>query len=293
MSSIGDFLARQFPQQPVWACHFDELLSAYESSGLADRNLVVEVTSGDIGKLHARVWEAMLYRHLSTLGFEFRKTDVTKSGKSGPDFCIMHKGQIIWIEAVTPAPKGIPLDWLSPPKRGEAKMRSKPHEQMLVRWTSVLKDKRDKLKSNVEKNIVDPEDCTVIAINSCRLSDFARDDLGVSRWPFAVEAVFPIGPWAVPVIQEGQPAGEPGNVPRHMIQKPNGENIPTANFLDPCYANVSAIIGCYQKDMVNGALRLTVVHNPLATVSLPRGILGANKEYIADERGDHYIVRPL
>lgn len=259
--------------------------------------MVAEVTSGDDGKLCARVWEAMLYRHLSTLGFEFRKTDVMKSGNPGPDFCIVHKGQIIWIEAVTPAPEGILQDWLAPPILGELKMASKPYEQMLLRWTSVLKDKRDKLKSYVEKNIVDPKDCTVIAINSCRLSDFAKDDLGNSRFPFAVEAVFTVGPLAYPITQDGQPGGEPRNIPRHTIQKPNSKDIPkdipTGNFLDPCYANVSAIVGCYQKDIINGALSLTVVHNPLARVPLPRGILGANKEYVADVKGDHYILRPL
>lgn len=291
MSRITEFLARRFPQQTVWASHFGILLCAYDNSGLADPHLVTEVTSCDDGKLCARVWEAMLYRHLSTLGFEFQKADLTKSGNPGPDFCVAHNGQIIWIEAVTPAPEGIPKDWLSPPKQGECKVRIMPHEDMLLRWTSVLKDKRDKLKCYAETNIVSPKDCAVIAVNSCRLSDFARDDLGSSRLPFAVEAVFPIGPLAYPITQDGQPDGEPKNIPRHTIQKPSGKDIPTGNFLDPCYANVSAIIGCYQKDMVNGTLSLTVVHNPLARVPLPRGIFGANKEYVADDKGDHYIVR--
>jgi len=297
MLKITDFLARRFPEQPTWRCHFGELLSAYESSGLVDRHFVSEVTSGDDGKLCARVWEAMLYRYLSTLGVEFRKTHVTKSGNPGPDFCIVHNGQIIWIEAVVPAPEGIPQDWLAPPKRGEAQMRSKPDEQMLLRWTSVLRDKRDKLKCYAETNIVRPRDCAVIAVNSSRLSDFAVDDLGVSRLPFAVEAVFPVGPLAVPITQDGQPGGEPGNIPRHTIQKTDNKNtsidIPTGNFLDRDYANVGAIIGCYQKDMVNGALLLTVVHNPLARVPLPRGIFGANREYVADDEGGHYVVRPL
>jgi hypothetical protein len=291
MSQIEDFLACRFPQQSVWQRHFGELLSAYESSGLADQHLVTEVTSGDDGKLCARVWEAMLYHHLSTRRLDFRKIHATKLGKLGPDFCIVCNGQIIWIEAVTPAPEGIPQDWLAPPKRGEVKMRSKPHEQMLLRWTSVLKDKRDKLKSYIEKNIVDQKDCTVIAINSCRLSDFAKDDLGNSGFPFVVEAVFPVGPLAYPITQDGQPGGEPGNIPCHTIQKPNSKDIPTGNFLDHGYACVSAVIGCYQKDMVNGALSLIVVHNPLATVHLPAGVFGANKEYVADDEGDHYVVR--
>jgi hypothetical protein len=38
---------------------------------------------------------------------------------------------------------------------------------------------------------------------------------------------------------------------------------------------------------------LTVVHNPLAAVSLHREIFGATKEYVADDQGDEYLLRPL
>jgi hypothetical protein len=287
-------VTRRFPQNLIYRCHLGGLLSALWGSGLADSHFVDEVTCLADGKFWGRVWEAMLYRHLLTLGLSFRNVRVTKSKQPGPDFGIVHEGQTIWIEAVTPEPKDIPQDWLAP-NYGEVKMRSKPHEQMLLRWTSVLKDKRDKLKSYIEKNIIASTDCTVIAVNSCRLFDFARDDLGRSGWPIAVEAVFPLGPRAAPITLDGKPDGETEPVPRYTIRKPNDEDIPTGNFLDPCYADVSAIVGCYQKDMDNGALLLTVVHNPLARVPLPRGILGANseKEYVAEIKGDNYILRPL
>lgn len=284
---FASFLARRFPCN--YACHLAELLVAFDNSGLASPHLADEVMSGDDGKLWSRVWEAILYRHLSNLGFEFRCDCI----QHGPDFGINYKGQTIWIEAVTPATEGIPSDYLTPPGKGEVKVKTKPHEQMLLRWTSVLKDKRDKLACYIEQNIIAATDCTIIAVNSCRLQDYACDDLGISQLPFAVEAVFPIGPIAVPITPDGRPDGEPICVPRHTISKPNGTHIPTGNFLDPHYASVSAIMGCYRKDMLNGALPLTLVHNPLAAARLPTAILGANKEYVADDKGDHYILRLL
>jgi type I restriction enzyme S subunit len=283
-SQVTDFLARRFPQNRVAPGYFSDLLSTYQDSGLAPPNLVGEITSGDDGKLWAHVWEALLYRHLLARGYEFRRDRVRKSGQHGPDFGIVHDRQTIWVEAITPSPEGIPQDWLDPPKRGEFKTRTKPHEQMLLRWTAALKDKRDKLKCYVERNIIAPTDCAVIAVNSCRLSDFALDDLGISQLSFAIEAVFPVGPIAVPISQ-GRPDGEAIRIPRYVIQKPNGTDISTANFLDPCYANVSAVVG--------GALHITLVHNPLAAACLPRGLLCATKEYVADDMGDHFIVRPL
>jgi type I restriction enzyme S subunit len=292
-SQIMDFLARRFPQNSVAPDYFGDLLSTYKDSGLAPPNLVTEITSGDDGKLWAHVWEALLYHHLLACGYDFRRDRVRKSGQHGPDFGIVHNGQTIWIEAITPSPEGIPQDWLDPPKQGECKVRTKPHEQMLLRWTSALKAKRDKLKCYLEQDIIAPTDCTVIAVNSCRLSDFAVEDLGISQLPFAIEAVFPIGPIAVPISVDGRPDGDAIRIPRYVIQKSNGAPISTANFLDPCYANVSAVIGGYQREMLKGVLYITLVHNPLATARLPRGLLCATNEYVADQEGDHFIVRRI
>lgn len=252
-----------------------------------------EVASGDDGKLWAHVWEAMLYRYLSNLGFELQTAGVTKAGQRGPDFGIMHHGLRIWIEAVTPTPIGIPRDYLEPPKKGVVRLRRVPQDERLLRWTSVLRDKREKLEYYRTQNIINATDCTVIAVNSCRLQDFAINDLGSSGLPFAVEAVFPIGPIAFPITPEGKPAGEPINVPRYTIQKPNNSSVPTGNFLDSNHANVSAIVGYWRKDMLSEGIQLTVVHNPFATNPLPRAILGANKEYVADQESHHYILRLL
>jgi hypothetical protein len=93
--------------------------------------------SGDDGQLWAHLWEALLYRYLSDLRFTFRRDGVRKSGQHGPDFGIMHEGKTIWIEAVTPSPEGVPEEWLALPVRGEFKVKTLPHEQMLLRWTDI------------------------------------------------------------------------------------------------------------------------------------------------------------
>jgi hypothetical protein len=296
MSRITEFLAERFSGNDCYAEHLGELLSAYEDSGLASPHLVEEVVNGEDGKLWARVWEAMLYRHLMNLGFKPHTAGMKKSGEAGPDFGIVHQGQTIWIEAVTPSPEGIPPDCLEPPKKSEVNFRPMPHEERLLRWTSVLKDKRAKFESDRKRNIINNADCTVIAVNSGRLHDYLPNDLvGRSSIPFAVAAVFPIGPIAIPITRDGKPDGELANVPRYTIQKRNNcASVPTDNFLNPYYANISAIMGYWRKDMLNGSLLpLTLVHNPLAPIPLPRAILSAKKEYVADQEGDHYVLRLL
>lgn len=134
----------------------------------------------------------------------------------------------------------------------------------------------------------------MIAINGCRLCGFAIDDRGISQMPFAVEATFPVGPIAVPISREGRIDGEARRVPRYSIENANKAEVRTDSFLNPLYANVSAVIGAVKWDMLK-PLSPTVVHNPLAHVELPRQILGAtaNKEYVADDLGDQYLLRPL
>jgi hypothetical protein len=111
-------------------------------SGLASPHLVKEIETGEEGKLWARVWEAMLYHHLLSLGFKPHTAGMKKSGECGPDFCIVYQEQTIWIEAITPSPEGIPSNYLEPPKTGKVEFTPVLDEQPLLRWTSVLRNKR-------------------------------------------------------------------------------------------------------------------------------------------------------
>jgi hypothetical protein len=290
MSPITDFLRQRFPD-PELSDHYIELIREYLESGLAPPNIAAEITVGDRG-LYAHIWEAMLYRHLRSRGFAFRQGNVRKAGQRGPDFGIVHQEQTIWIEAIVASPEGIPADYLRPPAVGEFKAGSFPHEEILLRWTSALRDKRAKLQSYVEDAVIANTECTVIAINGCRTTGLGYDN-GITQLPFAVEAVFPVGPLAVRVDpNSGRIVGDAFHTARYIIEKPNGTRVPTDSFLNPEYANVSAILGCGRSHMRYG-LALAIVHNPLATIPLPPGILAADKEYVVDDEGEAYSLRRL
>lgn len=191
-----------------------------------------------------------------------------------------------------PEPKGIPDEYLRPPKVGEVILRTVPHREILLRWTAALKEKREKFQRYLENGTIPANEPTVIAINGCRLADWFPDDNGVSRMPIAIEATFPIGPIAVPISRDGQIDDEAMRIPRYSIENANRAEVRTDSFLNPLYANVSAVIGAVKWDMLK-PLPLTVVHNPLAAIPLPREIFGATKEYVADDHGDEYLLRPL
>lgn len=289
---IDAVLRKRFPNNEVAPSHFGELLCEYLDSGLAPPHMVSEIETGDEGKLWSNIWEAMLYRHLVALCYKPRNS-VKAAGQNGPDFCIEHDGVTIWIEAVVPAPEGINPEWLEPRQKGVIKAGTKPHEQMLLRATSAINDKRRKFDDYRAKGIVGAHDCTVVAVNINRLSDHDIDGHGISRYPLVMEAVFPIGPLAVPITPDGRQTGPAQNMARFSVTNAKGATVHTDFFLDRQFAGVSAVVQGYQKGAYQRPLVLYTVHNPLATNALPRGLLGVYKEYVAEENGDGYNVTDI
>src|SRR5437667_1440998 len=89
---------------------------------------------------------------------------------AGPDFLIEYGQRRIWIEVICPTPVGIPAEWFVHP---DFKVYSMPHEAILLRWTSAIKEKSEKLIGTPEnpgtgylrKGLVAVDDSYVVAIN--------------------------------------------------------------------------------------------------------------------------------
>ena len=143
---IAEALQERFHDNDMALEHFGGLLEEYAESGLSPPHLISEIETGSEGKLLSNIWEAMLYRHLHSKGYELHGT-VKKAGQHGPDFCIHLQDKKIWIEAVVPSPEGIPSDWLEPIRHGEIRARKKPDKQRVLRCTSAIKDKQKKFEN--------------------------------------------------------------------------------------------------------------------------------------------------
>jgi hypothetical protein len=301
MDKVEAAIRRRYNTNSAARDHYVALWHEYSAAELADANFVSEITGDKDAKFWQRLWEMMLGRHLSRLGHRL------SSAGEGPDFRFEVEGKTVWCEAVMPDPKDLPGDWLTLPEPGEVRVHSVPYEAMLLRWTAALKEKHDKLEGRTkkarvtgedvfkpgyrQKGIVADGDCYVIAVNSCQLSAFPKRN-GISGLPFAVETVFPVGPWAFPVLAEQGRLGDPFRTVRRFVKNHNGSPVATTGFLDPAYAGVSALLGCTTANAQDGDLGLIVVHNPLARVPLPVGVLGAAVEYVAHDVGDAYELHP-
>jgi len=253
-------------------------IAEFEQSDCRDAHYLDEFLSRDPAALAARIWEALLFER-------FRRQAWSVSGTGeGPDFVLNDQ---VYVEAVTAQPGdpergGLPSEWQN---RTSGETVPVPIEEMLLRWTSVIKVKRDKFLSEIECRKVVPDRPFVIAVNSCRLGS---DTHGIGGVPLAAMAVLPFGnPTAQIDVKTGNEIGAWHLEWHDAIVKFNGEEIRTDSFLREDYECVSALVGCSgfyvdeaDREKFSGQPPYFVVHNPFATCPLPQPWLSGAIEYV-------------
>lgn len=264
----------------------------YIKLGLADPNFEDNLCCGSDARFWQRLSEALLAHELLEVGLDLRPS------RDGPDMLIKHEGRNIWIEVICPEPTGVPTDWLEHKYNESVNF---PHEAILLRWTAAIKEKAEKLLGNptknylgyLEKGVVTPDDAYVIAINGRRLRDVFPSLDGISQFPFAVEAVFAVGPYAIKIDRDTLKRTDAAHQHRPILLKPNGSPVPAYTFLDPAFRPISAIwaTDIDEGSILGNAKPMAVVHNPNAANPIPQEFLPANWDYVASECGeDEYVL---
>ena len=187
------------------------------------------------------------------------------------------------------------------PRHGQ--VVSKPANEVLLRWTHAIKTKADRLvgtpdrRGYLEEGLVRPSDVYVIAINRCRFRHGPFPELnGISQFPYAVEAVFPVGPMEIRLDRETLQVVSHGYQNRWGMDKPNscgGVGVPTYAFLDPRYRPISAIwaLDANGHSAVGNIEPSALIHNPNATNPLPFGWVGVDDEFRAVRDKEHWMLQ--
>lgn len=297
---IAPWLKKYFPGNHSHATsvrdHIGKALMNFVDSGFADPKFLSEFTSGSDQKFWACVSEALIAARLLNKQFGIRKTI-----GAGPDFLLMDGIRKVWIEVICPEPVNVPTDWLDPKPFGTVNF---PHEAILLRWTSAIKAKAEILVGSVDKTslgylgsgVVDPEDVYVIAVNGCRLRSGPFPALiGISQFPFAAEAVFPIGPYQLRIDKETSKVIDHNHQHRPFVLNQNQSPVSTFTFLDPQFNSVSAIwaLDFNGEAVIGNNEPSVVIHNPNAQNPLPTGFLPADCEYRAISKGNDLFLSKI
>lgn len=294
---IRRFLSERFPGDlPQTVALRDKLAKASEdfvSSGRADPKFVAELTSGTDQKFWASISEALIAEQLRDKVFLPR----AQVG-AGPDFLLSDGTRRVWIEVVCPEPSRVSDEWLSPEPTHCIDF---PHVDILLRWMSAIKAKAERLLGSakegvvgyLDEGIVSPDDAYVIAVNGCRMRSGPFPALhGISQFPFAAEAVFPIGPMQVQIDRETLKTVGTGHQHRPFVKNKNGADVPAYTFLDPAFAHISGVwaVDLNGSSAWGGREPMVVVHNPNAVNPILRGFLPSEAEYIARKDGEDYVL---
>ncbi len=285
--NIENYLSHRYPGEGKVLTVRNAIAGAcnnFVKSGLADNKFINELCSGSNPKFWACLSEALLAEYLFNAGIK-----PTSLGDNGPDFLVIDNGKKIWIEVTCPEPKGLPTEWTTPEL---GTVWDFPHKEILLRWTSSIKEKAEKLlgthdgkkKGYISKEIVAPEDAYIIAINGRQLRNGQFSELcGISQFPFAAEAVFSIGPYQIKLDKKTLEKTSADYQHRPLIQKSKGMPVPAYTFLDPRYKPISAIwaVDVDGTSSIGNLEPLTVIHNPNATNPIPTGFIPARDEYVA------------
>lgn len=292
---IHAFLVNKFPHNnPQTIAYREELIRLCEQfvqSGFADKKFIKELTSGNNGKLWSCISEALIFNKLIDKEFAVRPN----KGR-GPDFLILNGNKTVWIEVICPNPNDIPESWLN----FETGVTDFPHEQILLRWTAAIKEKAEKLigKENGEPSgylytgIVEANDSYVIAVNGCQLRNGPFSTLtGISQFPFAAEAVFPIGPIQIKISKDSMEITDQGHQNRPFIINKNNSEVPAYTFLDSRYSHISAIwaVDLNGGSVIGNTESMSIIHNPNAVNPIPLDFLPSDSEYASKPYGQDEI----
>ncbi len=287
---LNQFLKTRYPGDSGWQIKVREFVESlcrkHIELRLADQNFESRLCSGDEAQFWQRFSEALLAHELLDVGLDLQPS------RNGPDVLIRHEGRKIWVEVICPEPCGIPDDWLS--ARCESfTCVSFPHEAILLRWTAAIKEKAEKLWGYLEKGVVSPDDSYVIAVNGRMLRNTFGDLFGISQLPFAVEAVFAVGPYKLVIDRATSQVVDRTHQHRPIIPKNGSPCVPATMFQNPMFKAVSAIWATDIDDcgVVGRPKGMLVVHNPIAVNPIPEGLLPATSEYVASDgiEGEYLI----
>jgi hypothetical protein len=219
-----------------------------------------------------RFWEMYLGCSLLDTGFSLEP-----SGGAGPDFRARGPhGELVLIEAAA-ATAGVSDDAV--PELENDKVVQVLTERIVLRITSAIRTKHEKLLGFVQSKSVPDGAHLVVAVNTGSIGHA----VGLFNPPLSVQAVLPIGNLQVMFDREDPDYRQESYAHRSEIQRPSGHSpVSTSFFLDPessilsgfLYSNASP----FSLPRPSGG-EFEFIHRPQISVALSRGWFPRGREF--------------
>jgi hypothetical protein len=240
----------------------------------------------------SRYWE--LYLTVALLRWSVPLVARASRGATtrGPDLLAAFSPRV-FLEAVAVTPGKGPD---AVPEVVSGKAQDVPHNEVILRIRSGIKEKHEKLAAYETQGILLPTDAFVIALNAGQIYPAKLPPV----LPHEVMAVLPFGDAVAQVDLTTNTWSDGGFTYRRLIQKRFGAPVSTDIFDCPSYSGISALL--YSRiDLLNRPEKIgqgpigadfSIVHNPFARIPLPHGLFPCWREYWVDENRRLCHVQP-
>lgn len=246
---------------------------------LVEPGFTYELLNGDEAKFQQRYWEMLLAYQLGQTGARLTHE------RSGPDFCFELDGRKIWIEAVAPNRSPEINDYYNTEILNRGGWIAA--DIFALRWTQAITQKIEKFGRYLNKGQVRASDICVIAVNSGLLGSLGLT--GKSDHPVLIDVVFGTGAEYALIDVNSMTIVEQGRKREPTVTNKNGSAVSKQFFMDANAQQISAILASAATP--EWPTPFIAAYNPLAVNSLRRGQIGAEREYYAEDCGDHLEVR--
>jgi hypothetical protein len=234
--------------------------------------------------------------YFSAALMERGKYIVTHPSDKGPDFFLDNLDR--WVEVVT-ATDGDEDSENSIPQPKQNEVKSYPEQQVILRLSSVVYTKANKLKNDIEKGIIRENQPIIICISGGWLSE--RIPMHPEGgYPVIAKTVLPIGDLVFWMNRETNTITSRTFNYREGVNKitSNGEKqISTDFFINEGFNHISAVVYSYAN--AGNPIRkqrwgsdFYTIHNPLAKNKLPLGFIKCGIEYPVSVDENSFTMEP-
>ena len=240
--------------------------------------------SGLAQDVDGRFWEMLLGYTLLDAGHSLLPRSERPARGGQPDLCVIEGKKRIWIEAIAPT-RGETGPY-QVPELVAGVVTNVPVQETRLRLTSAFWTKYTKYTNYIAEGVVAPEDSLVIAISGSRFALQILDEP-----PLPLTSLFPVGNEMVTLNRAtGEVVGH-GFQYQPAIDR-EGDAIPKTAFTQRDFEVISGVLwsriglGNLSRDV----RPLTMVHNPFATSPISHGWGPWDREYVAREAENEWIV---
>lgn len=171
-----------------------------------------------------------------------------------------------------------------------------PEDKVILRLTNAISEKFKKIRSDMEKDLLKPDQPIVLCISGGSLSE-RIPMYPEGGFPQIVKALLPVGDLKLWLARDTQQVVSKEFVYKGSVHKANGSTVSTECFLDEAYRCISAVIFSYTHagmpcERSERGCDFYTVHNPLATNPLPKGFINCGVEYTASLDEELVTINP-